>query len=42
MQFDHLEGLPAELLLDDRDAVERLPLYFERTRPQDAHPDLSR
>lgn len=41
MQFDFpLMGLPAELLLDGLDAVERVTSYFERTRPQDAHSDL--
>lgn len=41
MQFDFpLTGLPAELLLNGLDAVERVTSYFERARPQDAHPAL--
>lgn len=40
-QFDFpLTGLPAELMLEGLDAVERVASYFERERPQDAHPDL--
>jgi len=40
-QFDFpLTGLPAELMLEGLDAVEQVVSYFERARPQDAHPDL--
>ena len=41
LQFDFpLAGLPAELMLEGLDAVEQVVSYFERARPQDAHPDL--
>lgn len=41
LQFDFpLTGMPAELMLEGLDAVERVVSYFERARPQDAHPDL--